>query len=131
MADTTYWYMYLSTPTDEQVHEFILNQFEVLWDEYASARSAIPDGNLVEVSYEDLARDPVATIGHVYETLGLPGFEERVRPIVQAACDRPAAKRYQRNTFSPLPPAVREVVSRRWAKYAEAWGYRWGETQRS
>ena len=26
MADTTYWHMYLATPTDEQIHEFILNQ---------------------------------------------------------------------------------------------------------
>lgn len=28
MAKTTYWYMYVATPTDEQIHEFILNQFE-------------------------------------------------------------------------------------------------------
>lgn len=42
-----------------QVHEFILSQFATLWEEYASARGLIPRGNLVEVSYDELARDPV------------------------------------------------------------------------
>ena len=59
MADTTYWYMYLATPTDEQIHEFILNQFEVLWREYAAARALVPAGNLVEISYAELTAEPV------------------------------------------------------------------------
>ena len=29
---------YLAKPTDDQIHEFILNQFVVLWEDYESAR---------------------------------------------------------------------------------------------
>jgi len=63
MADTQYWHMYLATPTDEQIHEFILNQFEVLWREYAAARALVPAGNLVEISYAELTAEPVGIIG--------------------------------------------------------------------
>ena len=59
MADTQYWHMYLATPTSEQIHEFILNQFEVLWREYAAARALVPPGNLVEISYAELTAEPV------------------------------------------------------------------------
>lgn len=34
MADKTYWYSYLNTPTDDQIMEFILTQYETLFHEY-------------------------------------------------------------------------------------------------
>ena len=126
MADTQYWFMYLKQPTDEQVHEFILNQFEVLWHEYEVARELIPKGNLVEVAYSELSAQPVQTIGRIYSTLGLPGWD-RMRPKVETSVNLPSAKRYQKNVFDPLPPSLRQKVAARWAKYSEAWGYRWSK----
>ena len=41
MADTTYWYTYLNTPTDEQVQDFVLGQYDILWDEYEEGASEI------------------------------------------------------------------------------------------
>lgn len=125
MADTTYWYSYLARPTDEQVHEFILSQFVTLWDEYDKARAAVPDGNLVEVSYDELVADPVATVGRIYERLGIGGFEGHMRERVAAAAARPAVKEYKVNRLGELPPDLRERVARRWAAYTKAWGYEW------
>lgn len=31
MAATTYWYSYLNTPTDREILEFILHQYEILY----------------------------------------------------------------------------------------------------
>ena len=73
MADSTYWYSYLARPTDDQVHEFILSQFVTLWKEYDTARKAVPAGNLVELSYEELVKDPPAALKRIYEQLHLPG----------------------------------------------------------
>lgn len=75
MARTTYWFTYLATPTDEQIHDFILHQFEELWREYAAEREAIPSGQLHELSYAQLTSDPVAAIRAIYHTLRLEGFE--------------------------------------------------------
>jgi len=49
MADTTYWYTYLNTPSDAEVTEFILKQYEVLWSEYESARTLLAPNQLIEV----------------------------------------------------------------------------------
>jgi hypothetical protein len=125
MADTAYWYTYLAQPTDEQVHEFILNQFVVLWDEYDKARRQVPKGNLAEVSYEELTADPVGTIGSIYSTLGIDGYDEHVKAHVAAAVERPTVKGHKVNEFNQLPPELKEIVSKRWAAYTDAWGYKW------
>ena len=39
-------------------------------------KSLIPAGNLVEVRYEDLDKEPLAQLRKIYETLSLPGFAE-------------------------------------------------------
>ena len=131
MADTTYWHMYLKEPSSEQIHSFILDQFVTLWDEYAADRALIPQGSLVEMSFEELSTDPVAAVGRVYSELGIPGFEERVRPRVAAlqagksvnALGSPKLSGYKKNSYRPLPKELRELVAQRWAAYAREWGY--------
>ena len=83
------------------MHEFILSQFVTLWEEYDRARALVPRGNLVEVSYEALAADPVGTVGSIYSALGIAGFEERVKPALQREVTRLAD--YQPNEHAPLP----------------------------
>ena len=117
--------MYLQQPSDEQVHEFILNQFVVLWEEYARERGGIPAGNLVEVAYDDLARDPVATIGRIYATLGLDGFEERMRARCVAELERPVVREHKVNRFNEMPPELKARVAARWEGFTKAWGYDW------
>lgn len=135
MADTTYWYMYLATPTDAQVHDFILNQFEVLWDEYDADRKALPASDLAEVSFEQLDNDPVGTLRSIYAQLGLgayegspargaDAFDARVKPRVEAATSGRPSK-YQKNAHKPLPAALRKIVAGRWEAYSRAWGYTW------
>ena len=41
MADTTYWYTYLNTPSNEQITEFILRQYEILYERYETGRKQI------------------------------------------------------------------------------------------
>ena len=125
MANTVYWHMYLAQPTDEQIHEFILNQFVVLWREYDAARSLIPKGNLVEVAYADVAKDPVQALRGIYEELGLPGYDERMRSRVAQACARPEVKGHKVNAFGKMPEDLRTVVRERWREYSDAWGYKW------
>ena len=96
-----------------------------LWEEYDSARKAVPPSNLVEVSYEQLVADPPATLQHIYQRLSLPGYEERVKARVEAAAARPAHKEYRVNELGELPPDLKRIVATRWAKYTKAWGYEW------
>lgn len=58
----------MAEPSRAQIHEFILSQFVTLWEEYARARTMIPEGNLAELSYDELAADPVGAVhgGHFH-----------------------------------------------------------------
>jgi hypothetical protein len=57
MADKTYWYSYLNRPTPEQILDFVITQFETLFDAYEADKSLIPQHNLVEVRFENLEAD--------------------------------------------------------------------------
>lgn len=46
MADAYYWFCYLSRPTNGDVNDFILNQYELLHKEYIETRSLIPQVSL-------------------------------------------------------------------------------------
>lgn len=125
MADTTYWYAYLATPTSDEVQEFILNQFVELWRDYDDARGSVPTGDLTEISYHELTTDPVHAIRKIYSSLGITGFDERQ---VGAKIERFLANRmpgYQRNSFKPLPRDLHELISSRWSSFAETLGYNW------
>jgi len=46
MADSYYWQTYLDRPTNEDITEFILWQYEAMYDAYIQDRSSIPEGEL-------------------------------------------------------------------------------------
>jgi len=49
MADTTYWYCYLNTPSDDEIKQFIFWQFGEMWKAYNAA--AILSGSSVNSSF--------------------------------------------------------------------------------
>lgn len=65
MADTTYWYSYLNTPTDDEVLDFIISQYSIMMRHYLRDRSLIPDGNLIEVGFDEVTKDPM--VGIIYQ----------------------------------------------------------------
>ena len=83
-------------------------------------------GNLVEVAYDDLAKNPVGVLRDIYARLGLDGFEERVKPKVESHMSRAAVKGHKVNKFDELPDELRASVAARWRAYSDALGYQWG-----
>jgi hypothetical protein len=43
--------------------------------DYLEQRNLIPIGNIVEVSFDNLQKDPMEVLGHIYKDLNLSGFE--------------------------------------------------------
>jgi LPS sulfotransferase NodH len=72
-----------------------------------------------EIAYEDLSADPVGTVGRLYETLELGGFEE-ARPRFEAYLA--SIEGYRKNRFDK-PRTVAAKVAEAWAPWFERWGY--------
>jgi omega-hydroxy-beta-dihydromenaquinone-9 sulfotransferase len=89
MADTTYWYTYLNAPTDDQIMEFTLRQYEILYDRYEVGRQYILQNTtghhsqLIEIPFDDLSHHPIETVQRIYKSLGwtmTPNYNNPCKP---------------------------------------------------
>ena len=74
MADTAYWYSYLNTPTNKEVIEFIVWQYQCLYRNYIRDRDLISRENLYELSFSALNANPMSEIANIYEHFGWKDF---------------------------------------------------------
>jgi len=58
------------------MEEMILDVYSKLYKKYFEEKNLIPEGNIVEVRYEDFIQQPLNELERIYGGLGLEGFEE-------------------------------------------------------
>ena len=61
--------------TKERIASLILWSYKQMMQTYLQTRDQIPAGNLVEISFESLVKDPIAGLQEIYDALNLPDFE--------------------------------------------------------
>jgi hypothetical protein len=104
---------------DPWIDDFVFDVFETVFEGYERDRGLIPKGHLVEIAYEDLARDPRRVIRQVYADLGLGDFA-RAEPGIDAYLE--GQGEYQPNVFE-MPAEQREQILRRCGAYMKRFGY--------
>jgi hypothetical protein len=105
--------------TDE-LDEWILGQYRIMYDAFFEERGLIPAGRYHEMGFEELEADPIGQLQGMYERLKLPAFEE-VEPAIKKYVGSIAG--YQKNAFCELPSELREQVADRCRPCFEEWGY--------
>jgi len=109
----------VQAPTFAGVEDFVFDTFDRMYRAFERDRAALGPGQLYELRYEDLVRDPVGETGKVYDRLGLVGFE-RARPkLVEFAAK---SKTFRTNKHD-LPDDLRRRIAERWRWYCERYGY--------
>jgi hypothetical protein len=104
---------------DERMQEETLSLYSYCIDTYERTRSLIPAGNLHEIRFEDLEANPLGEMHHIYEGLGLGGWES-VEPAIQKKV--PELTRYRKNSFV-MDEAVMRKVYNRWKPSFDRYGY--------
>jgi LPS sulfotransferase NodH len=125
MADTTYWYTYMDTPSQDQILEFVLRQYEILYERYEEGRRCLssPSRQLVEVSYDELCADPVGTVRTIYEKLGWTVSQQLQDRLMREESFGTSTRSYVRNQHRPLPRYLKAIVNKRWRSSFERFGY--------
>jgi hypothetical protein len=100
--------------------DHILSVYTEMYDAYFEERGVIPEGQLCEVSFEDLERAPVGVVRSIYESLGLPGFED-LRPGLEGYLSTIAG--YRKNRHEELPEPLRRRIAQEWGRSFDEWGY--------
>ncbi|MEJ2719429.1 MAG: sulfotransferase [Deltaproteobacteria bacterium] len=112
-------YGHLQIPDPHEADELILSWYSQLFSLFHRDKHLLGPGVLHEMKYEDLEKDPLASLEDLYGELRLPGFDrfrKRVAPYIGSI------KGYQKNTYH-LDDETREKVRRRWYDTFERYGY--------
>ena len=122
--------MFLQSPSDHDLQNYILRQGEILHNEYFDCRKdtkILNDRNCAEISFENLTKDPVKSMQEIYKKLGLDSFDPQVHSsypmTLSRACEE--LKGYQRNKFKNviLDDELIATIKKRWKKQFEVLGY--------
>jgi hypothetical protein len=106
--------------TAEIDQERILADYEDVYRAFFEQRPLIPAGNLCDVAYADLERDPVEELRRIYQSLALPAFAH-AEPAISAYLQSIAG--YAKNRFADLSPETRKAIAHRWGRCFDEWGY--------
>lgn len=103
----------------EQVEAYILRFYALLMKRYLADKALIPQGNLVELKFEDLETDPLDQLRNIYSGLGLTGFAQ-AKPAFQAYIDSVAG--YEKNKLTATDEII-DKVNQHWRFAFDEWGY--------
>lgn len=109
----------LQKPTGAGIEEHVLRTFERMYEKFEAERELIDAGRFCEIHYEDLVRDPIASMRAIYEKLSLDNFDALLPALERYLA---AAEGYQTNKYEISDEARREV-SQRWGDYIRRYGY--------
>lgn len=100
--------------------DYVLDTFERFTQAYEEDRHLISEDRLVEIRYEDLVKDPIASMRDIYRRLGLPKFEEAEGPMRATLSDRSD----HRVSSYRLPKPIAKKVADRLGPFIDRYGYR-------
>lgn len=105
--------------SNEQLEANILSVYAKLYHKYESDKACIPQGNLVEVKFEDYETDAYGMTKDIYQQLELPGWEEAKKAIEQYVGNK---KGYKKNKYSYDKRTV-QLVQDHWGFALKDWNY--------
>lgn len=94
---------------EEESEETQFEIYENMYKKYFEEKDMIPEGNLIEVRYEDVVKDPLGNIEKIYSQLGLEGFD-KAKPAIARYID--SLKGYKPNKHVMDPRIMRKVAKR-------------------
>ena len=96
----------LNTISTEDMEQNILYAYRQMYHAYEQQKQYVPNGNLIEVKFEDFEHNAYETVQSIYECLRLPGWTEAESRIKQYIDSQ---KHYKKNKYSYEPRTIRLV----------------------
>ncbi|MDT8392356.1 MAG: sulfotransferase [Bacteroidales bacterium] len=91
----------------DKINEDIYTVYRRLMQQYLDTRAMIPEGNLVEVRYDDLTANPIAEIERIYKAFGFSGYA-RAKPRIEAYAEM--KKNYVGNKYDIKQSLLDEIL---------------------
>jgi len=112
--------IYCIQKSDMQTLEgHMLDLYTQMYKKYFEERSLIPEGNLVEIKYEDFIQNPLKNVKKIYSTLGLKNFDASKKFFSEYATSQ---KYFKANTYN-LDPVIKDKIDNKWKFVFDEFGY--------
>lgn len=105
--------------SDEELTRNFTEVYRRLFYKFEEEKHLIPEGNLIEVKFEDFEKDAFGMTEEIYRRLDLPGFAES-KAAIEAYLGK--KKGYKKNHYKYEPETVK-TVEENWGMALKAWKY--------
>jgi len=105
--------------SDDELDEIVFEHFIYLTDQYEQDKNLIPDGNLIEVSYEELKSDSFSVIQRIYSILNLPDFKLTANDLLLQV----EVENNYKSFHYQFCDKIFKKIEERWGKYIHRWNY--------
>ncbi len=117
---TTIKPLQLQNLSEEELEENILTIYEKLYHKYEEDKKLIPEGNLIEIKFEDYETDALAQTELIYKKLAIEGWEEARGDIEKYISKKKGHKKTKYN----FNERTVQLVEKRWDFALKQWGYK-------
>ncbi len=106
-------------PSEDELSSYVAECLTQMYAHFEESRKQIDPSRIVDVRYEDLVAEPIATLRSLYEHLDLGDFGT-VEPHLQQRLQNHDA--YRTNDHQ-LDPDLERMILNNWTQYATRYGY--------
>ena len=99
--------------------EFVISTYKTMYEKYYNDVHLIPEGNLIEVKYENLISDPVNELSQIYKKLSLPNFNF-TRTYIKTYLE--SVRDFTTSSYNIKIEEQQRIYSE-WHKYIDTMGY--------
>ncbi len=110
----------LQNPALASSDELIIRRYRMMYDQFHEDLPLLNSDNYIDISYEEMEKNPGQIIKSAYQQLGLPGFEtagEKINIYLSSL------SQYQKNQYPLLPEAIRHELNKKLKREFEYWNY--------
>jgi LPS sulfotransferase NodH len=110
----------LQKPNHQGIEDYVVECLRRMYQSFHAERDQIEANRLIDIRYEDLKADPVATLATIYETLHLSDFES-VQPAIEqwVTAEHQDYKPNQHQLAAESEALIRDA----WKDYFKQYGY--------
>lgn len=104
----------------EVIEKQVIANYKRLMNTFFEQKELIPYKNYVEISYEDLVKDPIKQVSKIYSELKLPGFEKGLPGINRYLESK---KDYKVNVYK-IDEKILKQIEKNWNFTIKLWNYK-------
>lgn len=102
-----------------KTRDIILDTYTQFMNKYLSERSLVPDGQLIEIKYEDFIKTPLENMKNIYKTLNLNEFQYCEKKMIGYLKSRKDYKKLEHE----LQSDEISMVTKRLEPFLKQWNY--------